>query len=431
MKPLKPLKLLYLTSRNYLAIFFGLLVLFFGVFYFILRFEVTQNIDEILFNRKNYVVETFIAKGGRVPFEEFSFTDFTIAPISGGLFQDIYSDTLIFEKTDQELDEYRKLTTSFSLDNKNYKLEIVKAHLEAVEIINTVVISLGLIFILMLAVFYFTTRFYSVRLWYPFYHSLNQLKKFEVEKSSAIELVDTRIEEFNELNKSIQELTERARSSFIHQKQFIENASHELQTPLAVIQNQLEMWIGDPALTEDHSEKIRMLLDSTQRLSRLNKTLLLLSKIENLQFFETESNDVKALVEKILTYFEGQQENLEIQVSLNLSDITIQANPILLDVLITNLIKNSFLHNVPKGSIHIQVTGNAFEICNTSSSSEIPRGKLFQRFFKQSDARDGWGLGLAIAKKICEVNAWVLVYNHSENRHVFKVYFTEKHGRSL
>src|SRR5258706_1452073 len=110
---MKPVRLLSLTSRNYLLVFLGLLILFFGVFYFIMRFEVTQNIDEILFNRKNSIIETFIAKEGKIPYEEFGFTDFKMSPLVGKPKGDVYEDTLIFEKTDQELDEYRKLTTSF------------------------------------------------------------------------------------------------------------------------------------------------------------------------------------------------------------------------------------------------------------------------------------------------------------------------------
>ncbi len=420
---MKPLKLLYLTSRNYLIIFLVLLILFFGVFYFILRFEVTQNIDEILSNKRNNIIEMFKAKDGKIPIDELSFTDFKIQPITGSRQSDVFMDTLIFEKTDEELDEYRKLTTSFEFKGQTYKLEIVKAHLEAVEIINTVVISLALIFLLMLAVFYFTTRFFSVKLWHPFYHTLDQLRNFEIEKSDKINLGESRIEEFNALNKSIEELTERTQNTFLNQKQFIENASHEMQTPLAVIQNQLEMWIGDSELTETQSEKIRMLMDSAQRLSKLNKTLLLLSKIENQQFFEVEQNNLKSLVEKILTYFEGQQEHLQIQVALSLKDVTVKANSTLLNMLITNLIKNAFLHNVNHGTVAINVTENNFEVTNSSAFDEIPRDKLFQRFFKQSSNKESWGLGLAIAKKICEINKWELFYSAKGNDHTFGVHF--------
>ncbi len=311
---MKALKLLTLTSRNYLIVFLALLILFFGVFYFIMRMEGSEHIDEILYNRKNNIMEIFRAKGGNVRYEEFSFSDFKIIPSRGPVLHDVYKDTLIYEKTDDEIDQYRKLITGFEFKGQTYRLEIVNANLETEEIVSTIIMSLGLIFLLMLVVLYFTTRYFSEKLWLPFHQTLKQLKTFEVEKAAKIELSESRIEEFNSLNKSIEELTERTQNAFINQKQFIENASHEMQTPLAVIQNQLEMWIGDPQLTEPQSERIRMLLDSTQRLSKLNKTLLLLSKIENQQFFETEQNEVSALVTKILTYFEGQQENLRIRV---------------------------------------------------------------------------------------------------------------------
>jgi signal transduction histidine kinase len=167
-----------------------------------------------------------------------------------------------------------------------------------------------------------------------------------------------------------------------------------------------------------------MLLDSTQRLSKLNKTLLLLSKIENQQFLEKEQNHIPSLIEKILTYFEGQQENLQIQITLSLADVSVEANPILLDILITNLIKNGFLHNVKQGLINIQVQEGTFEITNSSASGEIPQDKIFQRFFKQSSNKESWGLGLAIVKTICEINKWELSYSAKGNNHTFTVHFS-------
>jgi hypothetical protein len=135
---------------------------------------------------RNNVIELFQAKDGKVPADEFGFTrfqdgDFTVLPM-----QDLYADTLIFEKTDQEFDEYRKLTSTFEFKGKLYKLEIVKAHLETEEIISTIVLSLALTFLLMLGVFYFTTRYFSAKLWQPFHDTLSKLKMFEIEKSSKL-----------------------------------------------------------------------------------------------------------------------------------------------------------------------------------------------------------------------------------------------------
>jgi signal transduction histidine kinase len=403
--------------------FLALLAIFFGVFYFIMRMEVLISINEILFNRKSNLIKEFNSSNGNIPFEQFKFTDFKISETRDQI-ADTYSDTLIYEPTDQEYDEYRKLVTTFDHDDKRYKLEIVKAHLESDEIISTVLLSLALMFLLMLAVFYFMTRYFAGRIWQPFQNTLNRLNVFEPEKTGAIPYEESRIIEFNSLNKSIHELTARVHQSFMSQKQFIENASHEMQTPLAIIQSQSELLITDSALTENQSEKMKRILDSTQRITKLNKALQLISKIENAQFIDIEQCDLKKTVEKILSYFDGQQENLNIAVDLDLKFVVVSANSTLVEVLITNLIKNAFLHNVLNGKIQIILTERTLSIINTSSQTELPKDRLFQRFFKQGQNRESWGLGLAISKRICEINNWTLSYAASETEHTFVIDFT-------
>jgi two-component system, OmpR family, sensor kinase len=283
---MKTRTLLSWSIRNYLTVFPLLLFVFFGSFYLILKTVVLQNIDEILSNRRNNIVNLFYSRKVEPRSDGFGFTDFKVQP-ANYLSNDLFSDTLIFESTDNEYDEYRKLTTSFVSNGKQYRLEILKAHLETEEIIGTIVIFLGLMFLVLLGAFYLTTKYFSVRLWSPFHETLYRLRDFKVEMSTQLILNDSHIVEFNTLNKSILELTSRTQNAFQNQKQFIENAAHEMQTPVTVIQSQLEMWIGDPTLTERQSEKINTLLDAVQRLSKLNKTLLLLSKIDNQQFPES------------------------------------------------------------------------------------------------------------------------------------------------
>jgi signal transduction histidine kinase len=421
---MKQQHLLTLTSRNYMLAFLALLVIFFGVFYFIMRMEVMISIDEILFNRKSNLIKDFDSSNGNIPFEQFKFTDFKISETSVQI-TDTYSDTLIYEPTDQEYDEYRKLVSTFDHNDKRYKLEIVKAHLESDEIIGTVLLSLALIFLLMLAVFYFITKYFAGRIWRQFQHTLDRLNVFEPEKTGAIPYEESPIIEFNSLNKSIHELTGRVHQSFVSQKQFLENASHEMQTPLAIIQTQSELLITDSALTEDQSEKMKRILDSTQRIAKLNKALQLISKIENAHFIDIEQCDLKKTIEKILAYFDGQQENLNIAVDLDLEFVVVPANSTLVEVLITNLIKNAFLHNILHGRIRIILTGKTLSIINTSNQTELPKDRLFQRFFKQGQNKESWGLGLAISKRICEINNWTLSYAASETDHTFIVDFSK------
>jgi signal transduction histidine kinase len=399
-------------------------VAFFGVFYLIMRMEVLISINEILFNRKSNLIKEFEASNGKIPFEEFRFTDFKISEANQQI-SDTYSDTSIYEPTDQEFDEYRKLVTTFDHNGKKYRLEIVKAHLESDEIISTILLSLALMFLIMLLVFYFITRYFARRIWKPFQDALTRLNSFEPEKAESIPFEESRIVEFSSLNKSIHELTARVHQAFVSQKQFLENASHEMQTPLAIIQSQSELLITDSALTENQSEKIKRVLDSTQRITKLNKALQLISKIENSQFIDVEQCSLKKLIQKVLAYFDGQQENLNITVELHLNEIILSANSTLVEVLVTNLIKNAFLHNIPNGVIKLALQEKRLAISNTSTQTELPRDRIFQRFFKQGQNKESWGLGLAISKRICELNNWTLSYSASETEHTFIVDFTK------
>jgi signal transduction histidine kinase len=95
----------------------------------------------------------------------------------------------------------------------------------------------------------------------------------------------------------------------------------------------------------------------------------------------------------------------------------------LLDVLLMNLIKNAFLHTNSEGTVHIRSTDSSFIIRNSPAGEEIPKDKLFQRFSKQSTNKQSWGLGLAIAKRICDINGWSLEYKFHNNEHVFEIHF--------
>ena len=392
-------------------------------FNLVIQNEVFKSTDEILYNRKMHILDRLKRDGGKVPGEMLGYSDFQLVPASH-LQPDFYSDTIIYESVDDEWDEFRKLTTGIELYGTPYRMEIVIARLETHEIVESIIQTLAVVFLLMVGAFYFTTRYFSRKLWKPFYDTLKKLNDFEVDQSKGLDLMPGRIEEFVALNKSIQDLTDRTRNTFVNQKQFIENASHEMQTPLAITQSKLELLIEDPYLTESQSELVQTLINSTQRLARLNRTLLLLSKIENYQFLEKESVQLNPLVNEILTNFEEQQENLKIAVHLGIDgDVAIQANRTLIDLMLTNLIKNAFFHNQPEGSIEIATAEDRFTISNTSVGEAIPEAMLFQRFYKQSANKDSWGLGLAIVKKICDINGWKISYARSGFTHTFTVNF--------
>lgn len=421
------MKLLTYTSRIQLFYFLILFGFFSILFYLVLSWNVQQNVDEVLYNRKENLM-AFLEQNPEAPFQEDNpLDDFTFYQIEEAAFQkgkESYKDTLVYEQVDDELDEYRKMTTFVNLEGRYYKLEIVKPHLEATEMISTIAITLGGLFLGLALSFYLSQRIIFKNIWNPFYEMLEQLRHFRLDKRQLPELSNSQIDEFQMLNEAVNELARKNMEVFESQKQFIENASHEMQTPLSIIQSRLEALIGQAELTEEQADIVEGIISSTQRLKKLNKTLLLLSKIENQEFLLTEKINIKTIIIKSLEYYDEQKEMLNIQVRSNLQPLnTIKGNEMLTEILIQNLLKNAFLHNVKDGWITITTQTDQFTITNSGNFLNVNHDRIFDRFFKQSNNSESWGLGLSIASKITKLSNWELTYRSHGGEHRFTVHF--------
>lgn len=417
-------KLINITTRYYIILFLGVMLAWSIVLYFVMKFEVYQNIDEVLYNRVNNV-KSYIEKKSLTSTDPLA--DYAVSEISQSEFnnlkKNVYSDTLVYEQTDDEFDEYRKLETSFEAANRYWKITVVKPRLESTEILNTVVFTLIPLSILMVLILALSARRLNNKLWEPFYNMVDYLSDFRVDKEVSLPEQRSNVQEFESLEKSVHTLMQRNKEVFEEQKQFIENASHETQTPLAVIQSQLEILLQMPELTNDQAEIIQSTLKETDRLTKLNKTLLLLSKIQNQQFMDKVEVNLDTLARKLVRYFDEKKERLNLTVTLDgHSDVTVKSNPMLAEVLLGNLVKNAFVHNVPNGMVSIKVTEHHFEIINTGSPVS-DRNRVFERFNSKSSATDSWGLGLSIVKKITEVNGWKIHYDPDNQRHKFRIEF--------
>jgi len=426
------MKLLTYTSRIQLLYFLILLGVFSILFYLVLSWNVLQNVDEILYNRK-VNLSAYLEENPEAPFKvDNPLDDFTFYPVEEAALQEYYesyTDTLIYEPVDDEFDEYRKLTTFVKLHAKHYRLEIIKPHLEAAEMIGTIAITLGGLFLGLAFSFYLSQHIISRKIWEPFFEILEKLRLFRFDEQEFPELPSTHIDEFRMLNEAVNELTRKNKEVFESQKQFIENASHEMQTPLSVIQSRLEALIGQAELTQGQAEIVESIIGSTQRLKKLNKTLLLLSKIENRQFLLSEQVDINTIISRSMEYYEEQKAALNIAVKTETQDhLVVHGNVMLTEILVQNLLKNAFLHNKENGTVNIQTKGRKLMIANTGHEGQdkgtvLEKDKLFSRFYKQSGSPDTWGLGLAIARKIAETSGWELHYRKENELHIFEVGF--------
>ncbi len=274
-----------------------------------------------------------------------------------------------------------------------------------------------------------TMRLVSKRLWKPFEQTLESIATFRIEKSRIPDLPRSDIKEFATLNEALRRLMVKSVNSYKAQKEFTENASHELQTPLAIFQAKLELLLQQPGLTEAQAEIIQDLFQMTSRLSRLNRNLLLLAKIDNEQFDNKTSIRLDTFMDKLLTSLETISGQLVLERRYSHEPLVIKANGALMESMVSNLIVNAVRHNRPEGKITIGIGNNALCVANTSDEPALPAEHIFNRFYRPAQDKGGNGLGLAIVKAICDYHGWVVEYGFDDGIHSFVVNF-DKQGKS-
>ena len=269
-----------------------------------------------------------------------------------------------------------------------------------------------------------TLRFIARRLWKPFDETLQLIEDFRLEKGTVPTLPESNVKEFSRLNRSLTTLMNNSLKSYRMQKEFTENASHELQTPLAVFQSRLDLFLQLPELTKRQAEMIQSLYAIASRLSHLNRNLLLLAKIDNRQYDRQEELDVVAFIKELRPSLEKiLSSDVSIHEEFLVGSLSVTANRTLFESLVYNLLVNAIRHNRPAGDIVISVSHRSLVISNTSDEPALDSRLIFNRFYRPSEKTKGNGLGLAIVKSICEYHGWQVTYHYKEGKHHFTVRF--------
>lgn len=337
-----------------------------------------------------------------------------------GYDEPFFKDTLLLETGDNEMVPFRELW--FSINHNGRDFTIVLRHLlpgrdDIIE--GTLLIVTGLM--LLIALFLFlTVNLVSGKVWTPFYRTLGTLTRFKLSDPVPI-LKDSGIDEFNNLNLTLRTLLKKVSDDYRHNKEFNENASHELQTHLAVIRANTEKLLDrqdkNPMLTEEagkiHSAAIR--------LSQVQKSLLLLSKINNREFSNSIRLNLDEVITSTLDTFAEAIEMRNIKLTSNLTKCVVTMDAGLAEILINNLIKNAVKHNVEKGYIKVHLSGNTLIIINSGKPYNGDTNKLLQRFSKGDEGNIG--IGLAIVKEICDMYHFKLSYTIEEDKHQVKIIF--------
>jgi len=415
------MKLIQKTKRTYILYSIIIFIISSTVIYFTLKNIITKRQDEKLLWDKEIIAKKIKYD---YPLPIFDVEDFeSKTPIKDTVY---FKDTLIYQVINgaEKYEMYRQLTSIETLHGKTYKIITRSSDVKNQDFFLAITISVAIVILLLIVTVYFVNTKIMRNAWLPFYENLEILKKFSLENNEPILLQNTKVDEFQELNQSLIKLTDKIKSDFNNLKEFTENASHEMQTPLAIMQTKSEMLMQSEDLKKDQIQQIKAIYLAGQRLSKLNKTLLLLAKIENLQFKEKEAIELNKVVEKHLEIFEDFIDNKKLKIIKTFEEnVVIKANHLLFDMVVSNLLSNAIKHNKEHGNITIITNQLFLSFSNSGKPLTISSDSLFDRFKKDSKSPDSFGLGLAIVKKVCDTNHWKINHSFIENQHNITIYF--------
>ncbi len=305
---------------------------------------------------------------------------------------------------------------------RDYGIQNPDIDLEADTIEGLFIQFFSIIVILFIAVLV-VMRYVPHRLWRPFRDILSTAKEFRVETGNVPHLRHTGTREFDELGDTLTSIMNDSVRSYQVQKEFTENASHELQTPIAIIQGRLDNLMQDESLTPTQAEAIQQIYQELRHMSRLSRNLLLLSKIENNQYNAHAMVNVCDKIRSILPSLESLAADITIKTRFEDTTLTVDCNETLLESMINNLVVNAVRHNTPKGVIYIEVKGKGLTIANPSDEPPLDAARIFSRFYRTKHNQKGNGLGLAIVKSICDYHHWRINYTYADGQHQFHVEF--------
>jgi signal transduction histidine kinase len=389
-------------------------------YYFLLHYVLTEQLDETLrveqveiqdyIRGNNSLPPATTYKDQKIEFEKAE-KDFTQR----------LSTLTLYDTAAKENELSRQLIFPVWVKGQYYAASVTKSQEATEEMIGLILlITLGLIILLSILLFS-ANRLLVKRLWKPFRATLTSIKNFDLDMPSAIKTEKTSIAEFDELNESIHLMTEKAVKNYLSLKDFTDHASHEMQTPLAVVNSKLDILIQDPALSEKNLQHLQSIYNAINKMSKLSQSLLLLTKIDNKQFYESREVDIQLTVKNKLQELDEWIGEKSLVINNGVNDLHTTMNPQLADTLVSNLVINAIRHSDAYSHIQLLSEKNIFTIINPGTKA-LDKDRIFDRFWK-SEHSDGTGLGLAIVKRICDQYGFSLQYEFKDGTHFFTIAF--------
>ena len=414
------MKLTHYISLRYIGVTLLVMLISIPVFYLVIQNVLTHNIDEHLKDRQSVITEKLenLTDGNVISFQE----GITIEKNPAHQVDQRISTENIYNKEEKETESFRVLQFPLKTSSSLYNVKISESLVETEDLLKSILYLLLSMFGLLTLTLLFINSKIKKNIWKPFYETLDQLKNFRVDDTESLHLEKTRIDELSDLNDSLNKLSATNIKVYQAQKEFTENASHELQTPLAIVQNNIELFWQTEPITEQQSEILNDISLANSRMTRLNKSLLLLSKIENKQFNNIQEVNLNQIADQFLRNYQEQIKFRNLQIETNLSTpFLVNMDFSLAEILVGNLMLNALKYAPVDSTIELNFNKDEFVISNLAEHRALDEKKLFKRFQRQNSQENSTGLGLEIAKQIARSFDLELDYFFKENRHHFRV----------
>jgi len=406
------------------SIYITLIVLLAGavIYYFAINFIAQQQLDQGL-QQQLTEAEEYVRGSNQDPQQYDLDKDHAVfIKTNEQELQKRFFDTTYFNPKEQRKEVGRAVEDLVKLKDTNYKVVITisragqKYLIEVITIITLALLS-GL-----LSVLFITNKYFLNGLWKPFQLTLKEIKQFNIADVNQFKGKPSKVHEFAELNEAIREMSLRVTHDYLNLKQFTENASHEMMTPLAVVTTKLDTLIQDETLSAEQLAQITDIYSSINKSSRLNQSLLLLAKLENKLITDEVPINLEGMLSEKMLQFQELMQTKDLSFKHNLQLKQVQASKYLIDILLNNLFSNAIRHNNPGGIIIIELNGDQLSIKNTGAIHSLDEQVIFERFQKGKESQ-GTGLGLTLVKNICQHYGYTIRYQYESGWHAFVLSF--------
>ena len=421
------MKLLSYTYRKLALLLFLLMAVWGVLFYYAIIDEVVDETDDTLENYGEILMESALHDPSILETEGSLMSFYKFTPISeeeGRHYRQVCYDATVYIELEDEDEPVRVMCTAFRMpDGQYYELKLMISILERDDMVEAMLWYLGALFLLFLICTSIGIQLVLKGVFRPLHRLLDWLHCIQPGKEVPPLDNPTKIREFRQLSDAALDMGNRSYKAYEEQKQFIENASHELQTPLAIVRGKVELLAESEGMTEQQMEQLDEIYATLGRAVKLNKSLLLLSRIENGQYTEMEDVSVDEILDELLPDLMDIYEHKQVRLIRKREEqpFIIRCNHSLAQILVSNLVKNSLLHNREGGELQVLTTPTSLVIKNTG---DVPLDgeKLFRRFYHGMDGKkDSTGLGLAIARSIALSSSLKLTYEWQDGMHTFRL----------